>query len=76
MEKRTPPRGQFPDPDHFLWRLLQDLISEQLVAQWLKRAEWFDTCNPYLALQCRRHAWLLAHPDDDMPDDVRAALRG
>lgn len=78
MEQRTSPRGQLqvPPADHFLWRLLQDLIDQQLVEQWLKRAEWFDTCSPFLALQCRRHAWLLANPGewDEMPADVRQAL--
>lgn len=63
------------DPTHFAARLIQDCLNEATVEYWLRRAEWFDTCNPLLALNCRRHAWLLAETADSQPSaDVLAAL--
>jgi len=51
------------EADHFLRRLLEDMLTEQTPHYWLRRAETFDDCNPDLALNCRRHAWLLADAD-------------
>lgn len=63
------------DPAHFAARVLQDCLNESLVEYWLRRALWFDTCNPLLALNCRRHAWLLAQTADSEPSaEVLAAL--
>jgi hypothetical protein len=59
------------DPLQVFARMMQDCLTEQTVAYWLRRAEWFDTCNSFLALQCRRHAWLLAEMDDgEVSEDV------
>jgi len=49
-------------------RILQESIKELTVNHWLRRADeleqvgtrWADEA----ALECRRHAWLLAHLDD------------
>lgn len=76
MKERTATGGQWPwsvsDPDHFLRRLLLDMAEQILPEQWDRRAAWFDTCNPFLALQCRRHAWLLRNPE---PCEIPAELR-
>lgn len=64
------------DPEHFSARLLQDCLNQATAAYWLRRAEWFETCNPALALNCRRHAWLLSTASDEPTDEVWEALRG
>lgn len=78
MQHSTTGHGQWPwsvsDPDHFLLRLLQDMAEQINADQWDRRAAWFDTCNPFLALQCRRHAWLLRNVLTDA--EIPAALRG
>lgn len=54
--------------EHIARRILQEAIKESTVNHWLRRADeleqvgtpWADDA----ALECRRHAWLLAHLDD------------
>lgn len=72
---KRPVYGIKVDVENFVHRLLQDAIDSATVEYWLRRAEDFDTCNPALALNCRRHAWLLADMQDgEISEDVRNAL--
>ena len=71
---RTYPRLQVPGDliqnhaEQLVRRILQESIKELTVAHWLRRADeleqvgtpWADDA----ALECRRHAWLLAQLDD------------
>lgn len=63
--------GVRPDPALFLGSLLQDLLNLHTCGHWLRRAEEWDRLDPFVALQCRRHAWLLADlADDTISEDV------
>ena len=63
--------GVKPDPALFLAALLQDLLNQEAPNHWLRRAEEWDAIDPFVALQCRRHAWLLTqYPDPGISEDV------
>ena len=56
--------------EHLARRILQEAIKESTVTHWLRRADeleqvgtpWADDA----ALECRRHAWLLALDDSEV----------
>lgn len=59
------------DPLLFFAAVLTDYLRERTVGYWLARAETFDSIDPLVALNCRRHAWLLADMDDgEISEDV------
>lgn len=63
------------DPMLFFAAVLTDCLRERTVGHYLSRAEMFDRIDPFIALQCRRHAWLLADMDDgEISEDVLKAL--
>ena len=75
MIPRTPVYGIKVDVEHFVHRLLQDAVDSATAGYWLRRAQDFDDCNPFIALQCRRHAWLLSQNDsDEISAEVRQVL--
>lgn len=73
----APVYGVRTDPALFLAALLQDLLNQGTVGHWLRRAEEWDRIDALTALQCRRHAWLLAeYQSDEVSPEVWAALEG
>lgn len=69
-----------PHVEHFRWRVIQDALAEATSAYWLRRADALDavgtpTCD-LAALNCRRHARLLADTglDQGAREIITAAL--
>lgn len=54
--------------EHIARRILQEAIKESTVTHWLRRAAELEAVGtPWAdgaALECRRHAWLLAQLED------------
>jgi hypothetical protein len=63
------------DPIHFAARMLQDCLNQQTVQFWLRRADEWDSIDPFVALQCRRHAWILEQMQaGEISDEVKAVV--
>ncbi|MEI8409300.1 MULTISPECIES: hypothetical protein [unclassified Kribbella] len=67
--------GIKPNPALFLAALLQDLLNQGDVGHHLRRAAEWDQIDPFVALQLRRKAWVLAeYADDEISPEVWSVL--
>lgn len=63
------------DPIHYAARMLQDCIDQQTVQFWLRRADEWDSIDPFVSLQCKRHAWILEQVQGgEISDEVRSVV--
>lgn len=67
------------DIEHFKTRLLQDALTEAIPHYWLRRATQLEAVGTedcdLAALNCRRHAALLAEQPIDYTDEIQEALQ-
>lgn len=70
-----PVYGIKADPNLFYASALQEMFNQAEVGFWLRRATEWGRIDPFVALQCRRKAWVLAeYADDEISPEVWDAL--